>query len=42
MEIFKDFLIGFSHENNKSICLDDRLSVGILLTEHLMPLMEDI
>ena len=41
LDFFKDFTIGFCHEMNAGINEDERLSVGCLLTEHLMPLMED-
>lgn len=41
MDFFKDFTIGFCHEMNVGINEDERLSVGCLLIEHLMPLMED-
>lgn len=41
MEIFRDFILGFSHEKNQSICEDDRISVGVMITEQLLPIMED-
>ena len=41
MDFFKDFIIGYCREPNKKISEDERLSVGLLLLEYLMPLMED-
>ena len=41
MDFFKDFIIGFCHESNALISEDERLSVGCLLLEHQMPLMEE-
>ena len=41
MNFFKDFTIGYCHEQNQGISVDERLSIGYLLVEHLMPLMED-
>jgi len=41
MDFFKDFIIGYCREQNKKISEDERLSVGMLLLEYLMPLMED-
>ena len=41
MDLFKDFVIGNCQEAIASINQDVRLSVGCLIVEHLMPLMED-
>lgn len=41
MDFFRDFVIGFCHEQNGRISIDERLSVGCLLLEYLMPIMED-
>ena len=41
MDFFKDFIIGFCHEMNAGISVDERLTIGCLLLEHQMPLMED-
>lgn len=41
MDLFKDFIIGYGHESNAQINVDERLSIGCLLVEHQMPLMED-
>lgn len=41
MDFFKDFVVGFGHEANKKISEDEKLSVGCLILEYLMPLMED-
>ena len=41
MDLFKDFIIGYGHESNAEVNMDEKLSVGCLLVEHQMPLMED-
>ena len=41
MDFFRDFVIGFCHDQNAGISIDERLSVGCLLVEYLMPIMED-
>lgn len=41
MDFFRDFIVGFCHEQNSQISIDERLSVGCLLMDYLMPIMED-
>lgn len=41
IEMLKDFILGFCNDKSKLTSEDDRLSVGILIMEYLMPLMED-
>ena len=41
MDFFRDFVIGFCHEQNANISIDERLQVGYTLVEYLMPIMED-
>jgi len=41
MDFFRDFIVGFCHEQNSQIPIDERLSVGCLLMEYLLPIMED-
>ena len=41
MDLFKDFVIGYCHDSNARISKDERLSVGCMILEYQMPLMED-
>lgn len=41
MDFFRDFVMGFCDVANANISRDERLSVGCLLVEYLIPLMED-
>ena len=34
-------MVGFGHEANVKVSVDEKLSVGCMLMEYLMPLMED-
>jgi hypothetical protein len=34
MDLFKDFIIGYGHEANTAINVDERLTIGCLLIEH--------
>lgn len=42
MEVLKDFIFGYINDQSNATNEDDRLSIGIMITEHLMPLMEDM
>ena len=43
MDFFKDFIVKYCHNTEEvtSVSEDERLTIGCLLIEYLMPLMED-
>ena len=41
MDFFRDFVVGYCDNANARVSQDERLSVGCLLVEYLLPLMED-
>ncbi len=41
MDFFRDFVLGYCDNANARVSQDERLSVGCLLVEYLLPLMED-
>ena len=41
MDFFRDFVVGYCSPKNANISMDERLSVGCLLVEYLMPIMQN-
>ena len=41
MDFFKHFVIGYCHEASNAISRDELLSIGCLILDYQMPMMED-